>query len=82
MQMIHVFRSIHNLGHQRSLAQCTDDFVVIAVSDEDERIAFAGKLDRFDVNFRDQRTGRVDDAATRAACSPGEPQARPRERCR
>ena len=32
--------AIHNLGHQRSFAQRADDFIVIAVADQDQRIAF------------------------------------------
>ncbi len=62
VQVVHVFGRIHHLRHQRSFAQRADDFVVIAMSDQDERIAFAGKLHRLDVDLGHQRTGRVDHA--------------------
>ena len=51
-----------DLSNQRSFAEGADDFVVIVVTDEDQRIAFFGELDGFDVNLGDQRAGGVDDA--------------------
>ena len=59
VQVVHIFGRIHHLRDQRSFAQRADDFIVIAMADEDERVAFAGKLDRFHVNFGHQRTGGV-----------------------
>ena len=62
MQVVDVFGRIDHLRYQRGLAQRADDFIVIAMSNQDERITFAGKLDRFHVNLGHQRTGCVDHA--------------------
>ena len=59
VQIIHVLGCIHHLGHQRSFAQRADDLVMIAVADQDQRIAFAGELHRLDVDLGHQRAGRV-----------------------
>jgi len=54
------------LGYERSLAESTDDFIVVVVTDEDERITFLGKFDGFDVDFGDERAGGVDNAQAAA----------------
>src|SRR5215471_12282860 len=51
-----------NLCHSRRLAQRTDDLIMIAVPDQDQRISLLGKLDRLDVHLCDQRAGGVDHA--------------------
>src|SRR5215813_3261492 len=52
----------NDLRDGRGFAQRSDDLVVIAVANEDERITVFGKLDGLDVNFCDQRASRVDNA--------------------
>ena len=41
-------------------AQRADDFVVVAMPDQHDRVAFAGETDRFQVHLANQRTGGVD----------------------
>src|SRR5258708_7324848 len=51
-----------DLGNRWGLASRADDFVVIAMADQYERVAFFGKLNRFNVNLGDQRAGGIDHA--------------------
>ena len=57
-----LFRRSHDLRHQWRFAQRANDFVVIAMANQDQRIAFLGELHRLHVNLGDQRTGRINDA--------------------
>ena len=60
VQIVYIVRRVDHLRDQRRFAQCADHFIVIAMADEDQRVAFTRELYRFHVNFGDQRTGRVD----------------------
>src|SRR5205823_11429464 len=52
----------HHLSYQRRLAQRADDFIVIAMADENDGIGLAGVLDRFNVDFSNQRAGGINHA--------------------
>ena len=58
-QRLHLFGRTHHLGHQGRLAQSSDDFIMIAVPDQDQRIAFLGKLHGFHMNLGDEWAGCV-----------------------
>src|SRR6202522_92137 len=61
-QILDLLRRADYLRNQRSLTERSDDFVVIFVAYQYERIAFFGKFYGFDVYLGDQRAGSVDDA--------------------
>ena len=54
---------IRHIGDQnrrfRGFAQCADDFIVIAMADQHDRIALFGESNGLQMNFGDQRTGGV-----------------------
>ena len=62
MQRFDLLGRSDNLRDGRRFAQSADHFVVIAMADQDQRIAFLGELDGLDVDLGDQRTGGVNDA--------------------
>src|SRR4051794_24336743 len=53
-------RRPYDLCHHRRLAHGADHFIMIAMSNEDQGITFAGEFHRFHVNLCDQWTGGVD----------------------
>ena len=55
-------RRTDDLRHRRSLSQRADHLIVIAVANQDQRIAFPGELHCLDVDLGDQRAGGVNDA--------------------
>src|ERR1700730_8372049 len=61
-QRFNLRRRSYDLGDTWSLAQRADDFIVIAVADEDQRIAFLGELYGFHVYLGDQWAGGVNHA--------------------
>ena len=63
----------NHLGDVRSFAQRAFDLVMVAMADEDQRIALLGELYGLDVDLGDQRTGGVDhlEAAALAALPHG-----------
>src|SRR6185312_13264369 len=61
VQRIHVFDRLHQHHLRGRFAERADDFVMVLVADQDDRVAFARELDGFEMHLRDQRTGRVDD---------------------
>src|SRR5215475_5013226 len=50
----------HNLSYIWSFTEGSDDFIVIAMSHEDERMAFFGKIDGLNVDLSNKGTGRID----------------------
>ena len=48
------------MGYVGRFAERAFDFIVVAMADEHQRIALAGKLDGFKMDFGDQRAGGVD----------------------
>ena len=65
-ERLDLLRASDNLRDKGSLAEGSDNFVVVMVADEDERITFLGELDGFDVNFGDQRASGIDHAQAAA----------------
>src|ERR1022692_2257173 len=59
LQVFHVLRRVHHLGHVGRFAKRANDFIVVAMADEDERIAFPSKLDGFNMDLGDQRAGGI-----------------------
>jgi len=59
--MFDFFRSADDLRNIGSFAERADDLVMVAVSDQDQRIALLRKLDCFNVNFCDEWTCGIDD---------------------
>ncbi len=59
-QAIDVFRRFDQHDRLRRLAHRTDHFIVPLVSDQDDRAALRGVLDRLQVDFGHQGTGGVD----------------------
>src|SRR6185437_1453424 len=51
----------NNLRYVRGFAQCAFNFVVVAVSYENERVALLGEFDGLDMDLGDERAGGVDD---------------------
>ena len=59
---LHQINFSHVRHHLRDLGRLTQrafDLVVVAVTDEDERIPLLGELDRLNMNLGHQRAGRV-----------------------
>ena len=59
-QSVHGGDGVHHDGAIRGFAGSADDFLVIAVADQNDGALFAGKLERLEVNLGDQRAGGVD----------------------
>ena len=55
------------MSDQWGFAQGSDYFIMVVVSDKDQRIAFLGKFYGFDVDFGHKWAGGVDDPETAAS---------------
>ncbi len=58
-ESIHGGYGIHHDGAVRRFARGADDLLMVAMADQDNGAFFARKLERFKVNFGDQRAGGV-----------------------
>src|SRR5581483_1357156 len=61
-QLGDLFYGSHDLRNSWRFAEGANHFVVIAVPDEHERIAFLREFNGLDVDLGDQRASRIDDA--------------------
>jgi len=60
--LLGVFARLDEADGLGRLAERADGLVVVVVADEDDRVALAGVVDRFQVHLRHERAGRVDRA--------------------
>ncbi len=51
---------VHHDGPVRRFARSADDLLMVAMTDQDNGAFFARKLERFEVNFGDQRASGID----------------------
>src|SRR5438094_4162538 len=61
-EYIHVDDARNQMNRMRSFSECSDDFVVVAMPDQDDRIVLPRIPDDLNVNLRDEGTSGVDHA--------------------
>ncbi len=58
-ESIHGGNGVHHDGTVRRFPRGADNFLMVAMTDQDNGALFTGELQRFEVNFGDQRAGGV-----------------------
>ena len=61
-QRVHGFDAVDHDRLFRSFSGCSHDFLVIAVTDQDDRPVLPGEFQRFEMDFGDERASGVNDA--------------------